>query len=161
MIKNPNALFHIMLMLTRWLLDDAWNHIDSIFNEAFIRTSSKNLKPIHDDNIDQRIYLNPRHINHVQEKALNYSFDNNDQKNLDDIILAYITEKETIMTQLEKGNVLKINNTNNQLKLSDSRTYNVDDIGNPLKCQGKGRPATKRLKAYNEQKNKVSTTQKS
>ncbi|CAG8750912.1 15453_t:CDS:2, partial [Rhizophagus irregularis] len=148
----------------------------------FIGTSSKNLKPIHDDNIDQRIYLNPRHINHVQEveiryytqkkvdygrimghfkKALNYSFDNNDQKNLDDIILAYIAEKETIMTQLERGNVLKDNNTNNQLKLSDGRTYDVDDIGNPLKRQGKGRPATKRLKACNEQKNKASTTQKS
>ncbi|GBC12716.1 protein FAR1-RELATED SEQUENCE 5-like [Rhizophagus irregularis DAOM 181602=DAOM 197198] len=182
MIENPNALFHIMLMPTRWLLDDAWNHIDSIFNEAFIGTSSKNLKPIHDDNIDQRIYLNPRHINHVQEveiryytqkkvdygrimghfkKALNYSFDNNDQKNLDDIILAYIAEKETIMTQLERGNVLKDNNTNNQLKLSDGHTYDVDDIGNPLKRQGKGRPATKRLKACNEQKNKASTTQKS
>jgi hypothetical protein len=39
------------------------------------------------------------------KKALNYSFDNNDQKNLDDIILAYIAEKETIMTQLERGNI--------------------------------------------------------
>jgi hypothetical protein len=95
------------------------------------------------------------------KKALNYSFDNNDQKNLDDIILAYIAEKETIMTQLENGNVLKDNNTNNQLKLSDGRTYDVDDIENPLKRQGKGRPATKRLKACNEQKNKASTTQKS
>ncbi|CAB5395162.1 unnamed protein product [Rhizophagus irregularis] len=56
------------------------------------------------------------------------------------------------MTQLERGNVLKDNNTNNQLKLSDGRTYDVDDIGNPLKRQGKGRPATKRLKACNEQK---------
>ncbi|PKY53334.1 hypothetical protein RhiirA4_471471 [Rhizophagus irregularis] len=95
------------------------------------------------------------------KKILNYSFDNNDQKNLDDIILAYIVEKETIMTQLERGNILKDNNTNNQLKLSDGRTYNVDDIGNPLKCQEKGRPAIKRLKACNEQKNKANTTQKS
>ncbi|CAB4401071.1 unnamed protein product [Rhizophagus irregularis] len=79
-------------------------------------------EPIHDDNIDQRIYLNPRHINHVKE-----------------VEIRYYTQK----------------------KLSDGRTYDVDNIGNPLKRQGKGRPATKRLKACNEQKNKASTTQKS
>ncbi|CAB4484721.1 unnamed protein product [Rhizophagus irregularis] len=181
----PKEMIKEVWRIIPYMVPSSYQHI-IILNDgthlSFIGTSSKNLKPIHDDNIDQRIYLNPRHINHVQEveiryytqkkvdygrimghfkKALNYSFDNNDQKNLDDIILAYIAEKETIMTQLERGNVLKDNNTNNQLKLSDGRTYDVDDIGNPLKRQGKGRPATKRLKACNEQKNKVSTTQKS
>ena len=44
MVENPNALFHIMLMSTRWLQDNAWDCIDSIFNKPFIGTSSKNLK---------------------------------------------------------------------------------------------------------------------
>ena len=35
--------------------------------------------------------------------------------------------------------------------MSDGRIYNVNDIGDPLKRQGKGRPPAKRLKAYNEQ----------
>jgi hypothetical protein len=36
------------------------DHVDSIFNEPFIGTSSKNLKPIHNDDANQRTYLNPR-----------------------------------------------------------------------------------------------------
>jgi hypothetical protein len=183
MIENSNALFHIMLMPTRWLRDDSWNHIDSIFNEAFIGISSKNLKLTYDDNADQRIYLNPRHFNNIQEvevrrhtqkkvdygrimghfkKALNYSFDNNDQENLDDIILAYIAGKEqNNMTQPERRNVLEdiTNHITKQLKMPDGRIYDVNDVGDPLKRQGKGRPAAKRLKSCSEQ-NKTGTTHK-
>ncbi|CAG8569445.1 697_t:CDS:2 [Diversispora eburnea] len=99
MIENSSALFHIMLMLTRWLQDNAWNNIDSIFNEPFVRTSSKNLKSIHNDDDSQRAYLIPKHHNNIQEveirrhtqkkinygrimghfkQALNYSLDDND-----------------------------------------------------------------------------------
>ncbi|RIA83658.1 hypothetical protein C1645_833472 [Glomus cerebriforme] len=127
--------------------------------EPFIGASSKNLKPIRDNNTDQRTYLNPRHYNSIQEveichitqkkvdygqiighfkKALNYSFENNDQENLDDIILAYILEKErNNKTQSEKK-VLKDNLTN-QLKMSDGRIYDVNDNRDLLKCQEKGR----------------------
>lgn len=183
MVENPNALFHIMLMPTRWLQDNAWNHIDSIFNEAFIGTSSKNLKLIHNDDADPKVYLNPRHFNNIQEveirhhtqkkveygrimghfkKALNYSLENNDQKNLDDIILAYIAEKEqNNKTQLEKRNILEdsTNHITKQLKMPDGRVYDINDIEDPLKRQGKGRPAAKRLKSYSEQ-NKMGTNNK-
>ena len=177
MVENPNALFHIMLMPTRWLQDDAWNNIDSIFNEPFIGTSSKNLKQINDDTNNQKIYLNPRHHNSIQEveicyytqkkvdygrimghfkKALNYSLDSNDQEKLDEIILAYISEKEKNRIPSEKRKVLEDNSDLiNQLKTSDGHVYNVNDVGNPLKHKGKGRPANKRLKAYDEQNNKT------
>ena len=67
-VKNPNALFHIMLMLTRWLQDNAWNCIDSIFNEPFIRTLSKNLKQSPNDGIDQKTYLVSRYYDSIQEE---------------------------------------------------------------------------------------------
>ena len=38
----------------------------------------------------------------------------------------------------------------NELKLSDGRVYDIDDIKDPVKHRGKGRPAGKRFKAYNE-----------
>lgn len=172
MVENQNASFHIMLMPTRWLQDDAWNHVDSIFNEPFIRASSKNLK---DDIADQNTYLNPRHYNNIQEveirhytqkkvdygrimghfkKALNYSLENDDQENLDGIILAYISEKENNNIRTERRNVLNVLEENNELKLSDGRIYNINNIGDPLKHRGKGRPSTKRFKSYGEQKSK-------
>ena len=45
-----------------------------------------------------------------------------------------------------------------QINLSDGRIYDVNDIGDPLKRQGKGKPATKRLKAYDEQDNKAGSS---
>jgi hypothetical protein len=116
MIENSNALFYILLMPTRWLQDNAWNQVDSIYSEPFIGTSSKNLKIIQDDNVNPKIYL-PKHYNSIQEveicrytqkkmdygrmmghfkQALNYSLDDNNQENLDGIILAYIAERESI-----------------------------------------------------------------
>ncbi len=55
-------------MLTRWLQDNAWNCIDSIFNEPFIRTSSKNLKQSPNDGIDQKTYLVSRYYDSIQEE---------------------------------------------------------------------------------------------
>ncbi|RHZ47477.1 hypothetical protein Glove_579g33 [Diversispora epigaea] len=155
MIENSGALFHIMLMPTRWLQDNAWDNIDLIFNEHFVRTSSKNLKPIHNDDDSQRAYLIPKYHNNIQEveirrhtqkkinygrimghfkQALNYSLDDNDQENLD---------------------ILEDKNSIDELKMPDGRIYDVDSIENPVKRQGKGRPAVKRLKACGEQKNKA------
>jgi len=57
-----------MLKPTRWLQDNTWNCIDSIFNELFIGVSSKNLKSIHDNNnTNQQAYFIPRHYNNIQE----------------------------------------------------------------------------------------------
>ncbi|CAG8569463.1 698_t:CDS:1, partial [Diversispora eburnea] len=39
--------------------------------------------------------------------------------------------------------------------MPDGRIYDVDSIEDPVKRQGKGRPAIKRLKACGEQKNKA------
>ncbi len=93
------------------------------------------------------------------KQALNYSLNDDDQKNLDDIILAYISEKESKQekeAQLERKRVPADNqDSNHELELSDDRAYSVDDIGNPIKCWDKGRPAIKWLKACGEQKNKI------
>ncbi|CAG8701470.1 6189_t:CDS:2, partial [Racocetra fulgida] len=37
------------------------------------------------------------------------------------------------------------------VRLIDSHVYNVNDVNDPLVRQSKGRPATKRLKAFNEE----------
>ncbi|GBB84009.1 hypothetical protein RclHR1_10650009 [Rhizophagus clarus] len=65
MVKNSNVLFHLLLMPTRWLQDDAWNHIDTIFNEPFIGTSSKNLKQIQDNNTVQQVNFIPMHYDNI------------------------------------------------------------------------------------------------
>lgn len=174
MIENPNALFHTMLMPTRWLQDNAWDNIDSISKEPFIGVSSKQTQ--NDSNVSKTDFI-PRHYDNIQEvqvrqqiqkkmeygrlmghfkKALNYSLEDNDQKNLDDILLTYISEKET---QLERRNTLRENiNLDNEIKLADGRVYDVDDIRDPLKRQGKGRPTTKRLKSCNEEKVKAGSS---
>jgi hypothetical protein len=180
MIENSSALFHILLMPTRWLKDDAWNQIDLISNEPFIGTSSKNLKSTNDNSSDLRIYPIPNHHNNIQEveirhhtqkkvyygrimghfkQALNYSLEDNDQENLDNIILTYIAEKELKQqnkTQSVKRKTLKDNNdqklVSNELRMSDGHVYNINDIEDPIKRQGKGRPSIKRLKTCNEQK---------
>jgi hypothetical protein len=161
MIENSNALFYILLMPTRWLQDDAWNQVDSIYSEPFIGTSSKNLKIIQDDNVNPKIYLF-KHYNSIQEveirrytqkkmdygrmmghfkQALNYSLDDNDQENLDGIILAYIAERESIhqnKTRAAKRKVLDDNqNLVNILKMPDGRMYDINDIEDPIKRQEK------------------------
>jgi hypothetical protein len=179
MIENSNAMFHILLMPTRWLQDDAWNQVDFISKEPFIGTSSKNLKQSQDNDIAREPDFVPMHYNNIQEvqtrhyiqkkidygrlmghfkKALDYSLEDNDQKNLDDIILGYISEqqaKRQAKVQSEMGNVLK-EHRNNEIKLSDGRVYDVDDVKAPIKHNCKGRPAIKRLKSYSEEKNKAS-----
>jgi len=90
------------------------------------------------------------------KQALNYSIDDNDQKNLDNIILAYISEKESKRekeVQLERKRVPADNqDSNHELELFDDLTYSIDDIGDPIKYRSKGRPAVKRLKACGKQK---------
>src|SRR4051794_14398675 len=54
-------------------------------------------------------------------------------------------------TQSERRNALNENiNSDNEMKLSDGRVYDVNDIKDPVKRQGKGRTVGNRLKAYNE-----------
>ena len=178
MVENPNALFHIMLMPTRWFRDDVWDRVDSILNEPFIGTSFKGSKQTQNDNINQGVYLVPKHYDNIQKEtkirhymqkkldygrimghfklALNYSLDDHDQENLDNIILAYISEKESKQHNVIQSGILKDNqNLNYELELSDGRIYDVDDVKDPMKRRGKGRPVTKRLKANNEQKNQI------
>ncbi len=93
------------------------------------------------------------------KKALDYSLEDNDQNNLDDIILNYIFEQQAkwqVKVQSEMGNVLK-EHRNNEIKLSDRHVYDVDDIKVLIKHNCKGRPAIKWLKSYNEEKNKANT----
>lgn len=67
MVENSNALFHLLLMPTRWLQDDAWNHVNTIFNEPFIGTSSKNLKQIQENDTVQQANFIPMHYDNIQE----------------------------------------------------------------------------------------------
>ncbi|RHZ67419.1 hypothetical protein Glove_301g47 [Diversispora epigaea] len=69
---NSNSYLHDLIYSTRYLWAyNAWNNIDLIFNELFVRTLSKNLKSIHNNN--------DKHF----KQALNYSLDDNNQENLD------------------------------------------------------------------------------
>ncbi|CAG8725523.1 9252_t:CDS:1, partial [Ambispora leptoticha] len=94
------------------------------------------------------------------KKALNYLMEDNDQKNLNELILSYIARKEKkwkveAQSVIIKGQAL---NNNNIVRLVDSRIYDADNIQDPIAHQGKGRPATKRLKAFTEENNKTSTS---
>ncbi len=72
------------------------------------------------------------------KQALNYLLDDDDQKNLDNIILAYISEKESKQekeAQLKRKRVPVDNQDSNyELELSDDHAYSVDDIGDLIKC---------------------------
>ena len=86
------------------------------------------------------------------KKAVNYSLEDNDQQNLDDIILSYISERQakqqtvTVRTarsseQLETRNILEDSRkSNNKITLSDGRVYDINDINDPIKHNCKGRP---------------------
>uniref|UniRef100_U9UX53 Uncharacterized protein n=1 Tax=Rhizophagus irregularis (strain DAOM 181602 / DAOM 197198 / MUCL 43194) TaxID=747089 RepID=U9UX53_RHIID len=72
------------LMPIRWLHDSVWNCIDSIFDEPLFIDLATYTKKIEYSRL----------IGHFK-RALDYSLKDNDQKNLDDILLAYtIHEKE-------------------------------------------------------------------
>ncbi|CAB4397371.1 unnamed protein product [Rhizophagus irregularis] len=181
MVENSNALFHLLLMPTKWLQDDAWNHVNTIFNEPFIGTSSKNLKQIQDNDTVQQANFIPMHYDNIQEvqirncvqkkvdygrlmghfkKAVDYSLEDNDQQSLKDIILTYISEKQAkrqAMAQLET-NILEERRNSNMIELYDGRVYNIDSIKDPTRYNCKGRPTTKRMKGHNEENNNVSTS---
>jgi hypothetical protein len=44
--------------------------------------------------------------------------------------------------------------------MPDGRMYNINDIEDSIKRQGKGKSAVKRLKAYSEQKDKANANKK-
>ncbi|CAB4425264.1 unnamed protein product [Rhizophagus irregularis] len=84
----------------------------------------------------------------------------NDQQSLDDIILAYISEKQAkwqAMAQLEI-NILEERRNSNMIELYDGRVYDIDSIKDPTRHNCKGRPITKRMKGHNEENNNVSTS---
>lgn len=175
MVENPNALFHVMLMPTRWFQNDSWKHHNIISEEPFIGispqgyqdTNTPKIFPSHCNNIQEAEIQN-----HVQKKveygrlmgnfkkALNYSMEDGDQKILNELILAYIAQKEEKRELEAINNVFMEQPSNNIVKLNDGRIYNADDIKDPIVRRGKGRPATKRLKASTEENSKTGTSKK-
>ncbi|RIA86099.1 hypothetical protein C1645_807950 [Glomus cerebriforme] len=154
MVENQHALFHIMLIPSRWLHDNAWKTIDFIYSEPFINASSQNFLTNNHEQI-----LNPRHYNNVQEvqiqcqvqkklnysrimghfkQALNYSLDDDDEKNLDDMILSYIAKKVEECESRCQTATEESQPSNNTVKLHDGRVYNVNDVKDPTVRQGKG-----------------------
>ncbi|RGB32299.1 hypothetical protein C1646_763058 [Rhizophagus diaphanus] len=147
-------------MPTRWLQDDTWNHVNTIFNKLFIGTSSKNLKQIQDNDTVQQANFIPMHYDNIQEKAVNYSLEDNDQQNLDDIILAYIFKKQAkweAIAQLET-NILEEYRNSNVIELYDRCVYDIDSIKDSTRHNCKGKPTTKRMKGHNEENNNTSTS---
>ncbi|CAB5344280.1 unnamed protein product [Rhizophagus irregularis] len=174
MVEDLSVLFHVMLMPSRWFKIDFWDQFDFISKEPFIGVSSQKYE---DSNMQSMQSFFPKHYNNIQEvefrhhvqkkmeygkfmgnfkKALNYSIDDNDQKNLNDIILSYIAKKEekreneALLASIESQ-------TSNNMRLGDGRIYNVESIKDPIIHKGKGRPPAKRLKASNEENSKVNS----
>ncbi|RIA80691.1 hypothetical protein C1645_838258 [Glomus cerebriforme] len=137
-LENQHALFHIILMPSRWLHDDA--------SELFINVSSQNFLTNNHKQI-----LNPRHYNNVQEvqvqrqiqkqlnysrimghfkQALNYSLDDDDEKNLDDMILSYIVKKIEEHESRCQTATEKSQSSNNAVKLHDGLHNKVGSISN-------------------------------
>ena len=98
------------------------------------------------------------------KKAVDYSLEDNDQQTLDDIILIYISEKQAKRQAMAQSawsdtrNVLEDRKSDNEIKLSDGRVYDIDDINDPIRHNCKGRPPIKRMKGYNEDNHTVSTS---
>ena len=85
------------------------------------------------------------------KKTLNYSLEDNDQGNLNDILLSYIAEKEENREIEAENHQIQ----SNVLKSSDGNVYNIEGVKDPLIHKGKGRPPTKRIKAFNEENGKT------
>ena len=133
-------------MPVRWLQDEVLKNVESIYNEPFINACIQNSQD--NNNVSEFI---PRHHNNIQEvqvrnciqkkmeydcimghfkKALNYSLEDNDQGELDDMILAYIANKEA---KREAEAITEDNQIpNNVVKLSDGCVYDVDNVRDPL-----------------------------
>ncbi|CAB5380290.1 unnamed protein product [Rhizophagus irregularis] len=175
MVENQDAVFHILLMSARWLQDNAWENIESLYNEPFISAGGHKSQ-----NTTLQGFI-PRHYKNVQEvqvrhqmqkkmeygrimghfkKALNYSIEENDQKNLDNLILSYIANKEKQRENTQLAVIEGHQTSDDIVKLSDGRVYNASDIKDPLAHRGKGRPPTKRLRAFNEETNKAGTSRR-
>ncbi|CAB4494858.1 unnamed protein product [Rhizophagus irregularis] len=158
MVENQDAVFHILLMSAKWLQDNAWENIESLYNEPFISAGGHKSQ-----NTTLQGFI-PRHYNNVQEvqvrhqmqkkmeygrimgyfkKALNYSIEENDQKNLDNLILSYIANKEKQRENTQLAVIEGHQTSDDIVKLSDGRVYNASDIKDPLAHRGKGRPPTK------------------
>ncbi|CAG8620234.1 2552_t:CDS:1, partial [Racocetra persica] len=73
----------------------------------------------------------------------------------------YISDKKAKLNatiQLERENILSKNiDLNNILKLPDRHNYNIDDIKDSIKYQGKSKPASNHIKAYNKNKKVISS----
>ena len=96
------------------------------------------------------------------KQALNYSLDDDDENNLDDLILSYIAkrvEEREARDQLTATE--EFQPSNNTVRSHNGRIYNVNNVKDPTVRRGKGRPHTKRLKAFNEVHNKVGSTSNS
>ncbi|PKC52611.1 hypothetical protein RhiirA1_404846 [Rhizophagus irregularis] len=145
-------------MSAKWLQDNAWENIESLYNEPFISAGGHKSQ-----NTTLQGFI-PRHYNNVQEvqvrhqmqkkmeygrimgyfkKALNYSIEENDQKNLDNLILSYIANKEKQRENTQLAVIEGHQTSDDIVKLSDGRVYNASDIKDPLAHRGKGRPPTK------------------
>ena len=66
MVENPNALFHVMMMPTRWFQNESWKNLENISKEAFIGVSSQ----ICSDDSTQKIFS--RHCNNIQEADIRH-----------------------------------------------------------------------------------------
>ncbi|RIA96825.1 hypothetical protein C1645_732957 [Glomus cerebriforme] len=77
------------------------------------------------------------------KQVLNYSLDDDDEKNLDDMILSYIAKKIEERESKCQTATEESQPSNNTVKLHDGHVYNVNDIKDPIVCRGKGRPSTK------------------
>ncbi|CAG8750749.1 44452_t:CDS:2 [Gigaspora margarita] len=125
-------------------IDKAFKFTKDQLQSAFIPKHYDNIQEVQAHQYQQkknRIWLTYGHF----KKALNYSLKDNNKSSLEAKINAAI--------QLKKENILSENmNIDNMLKLSDRHIYNIDDINDPTKYQGKGKPASNHIKAYNENK---------
>ncbi|RIA83905.1 hypothetical protein C1645_833075 [Glomus cerebriforme] len=98
--------------------------LDSELKEPFIGTSSKNLKQT--DIICYQDDFIPKYYDNIQKVQVHQ----------------YIQKK---LNMVDLWDIL-----NNEMKLTDGRVYDVNNIKNLIKHWAKGRPSGKCLKAYNE-----------
>ncbi|CAG8712127.1 12101_t:CDS:2 [Dentiscutata erythropus] len=138
-------------MPTRWLQNDLWECLDLVSKEPFIGLSSL---------IQHRVQRKLEYGRLIEnfKKALNYSIEDNNQKNLNELILTYIAKKERKREAEALSVIIENPVPNNIVKLADDRIYNADNIKDPVVRQGKNRQATKCLKAFTEENSKAATS---
>ncbi|CAI2171193.1 11474_t:CDS:2, partial [Funneliformis geosporum] len=78
------------------------------------------------------------------KQVLNYSLDNDDENNLDDLILSYIVKKVEEYEAKDHSTIIEVfHPSNNTVKLHNERVYNVNNVKDPTICCGKGKPPNK------------------